>query len=245
MSQTLTTFLFEAANFLVLAAVLGWLFFKPIRRALADHRARIDEMAQQAKADLAAAEQMRAEVEQHRQQLRDELARLRTETLEAAREEAERIIAQARAQAHSVKEAAEKHVTRLSESETTVLSRAAATAAAAVVDRLLVQLNGAELRNSLVRAACQQLQALSLNGTPVVVESAEPLDAASRALLDQALGKAAASATYRVVSELGGGLRVTTERGLVDASIAGLADFARRSLGAELQHHAPQGTVDG
>ena len=45
MSPTLTTFLFEAANFLVLAAVLGWLFFKPVRQALADHRAGLGVVA--------------------------------------------------------------------------------------------------------------------------------------------------------------------------------------------------------
>ncbi len=40
MSSALANFLFEAANFLLLAAALGWLLFKPVRRALDAERAR-------------------------------------------------------------------------------------------------------------------------------------------------------------------------------------------------------------
>ena len=39
MSPELTNFLFEAANVLTLAAVLGWLFFEPVRAQLDKERA--------------------------------------------------------------------------------------------------------------------------------------------------------------------------------------------------------------
>jgi F0F1-type ATP synthase membrane subunit b/b' len=79
-SPTLTTFLFEAANFLVLVALLSWLFFKPVRQALADHRARLEGLSQEATQQLAAVEQTRAEVAAQRQTLRDELTQLRAQT---------------------------------------------------------------------------------------------------------------------------------------------------------------------
>ena len=65
-SPTLTTFLFEAANFLVLAAVLGWLFFKPVRQALVDHREKFESDNRKATQKLAEAEKTRQEIEQTR-----------------------------------------------------------------------------------------------------------------------------------------------------------------------------------
>ena len=39
MSPTLSTFLFELTNFLLLAGLLGWLLFKPVRNALQERQA--------------------------------------------------------------------------------------------------------------------------------------------------------------------------------------------------------------
>lgn len=245
MSPTLTTFLFEAANFLVLAAVLGWLFFKPVRQTLSDYRTKLDALARAADEKMAAAEQTRADVESQRRAFRDELTKSRNETLEAARQEAENIITQAREQATRLKQAAEQHVTHLDESQMATLSRAVAFAAGRVVGQLLTQLEGSDLHAGLLRAACDQVRALALNSTPVTVESSQALSDDDRAQLDAALGSAAAGATYRVVADLGGGVRVTTTRGLVDASIAGLAEFGQRALAAELENHAPAGAANG
>ncbi|NJN47909.1 MAG: hypothetical protein HC808_17125, partial [Candidatus Competibacteraceae bacterium] len=49
----MATFLFEAANFLVLAGVLGWLFFKPVRQALIDRQVKFEADAVQAAEKLA------------------------------------------------------------------------------------------------------------------------------------------------------------------------------------------------
>ena len=49
-------------------------------------------------------------------------------------------------------------------------------------------------------------------------------------MLDEALGPAASTAMRRVVPDLGGGVRITTPRGVVDASVMGLAAFAQRAL---------------
>lgn len=245
MSPTLTTFLFETANFLALAAVLGWLFFKPVRQALTDHRTRLEALVTAADAKLAAAEQTRAEVESQRQAFRDELTKLRTETLEAARQEAATVIAQAREQAGRMRQVAEQQLTRLEEAQTATLARAAAAAAGTLVGQLLTWLKGTDLRAGLLHAACDQVRALALDATPVTVESAQALNNDERAQLDAALGSAAAGATYRIVSDLGAGVRITTMRGLVDASIAGLAQFGQRALAAELERLSVKGAANG
>jgi F-type H+-transporting ATPase subunit b len=243
-SPTLTTFLLEAANFLVLAAVLGRLFFKPVRQALADHRARLEGLSREATQQLAAAEQTRAEVVAQRQTLRDELTQLRAQILEAARQEAETIVAQAREQALRAKQAAQQQVERFDEMQMATLSRAVAAAAGVVVGRLLTHINGPTLDAALLRAACEQLRGLALDSSPVIVESAEPLSENSHAVLDEALGPAATTAMRRVVPELGAGLRITTPRGVVDASVMGLAAFAQRALTVELEHRASQGMTN-
>ena len=245
MSPTVTTFLFESANFLVLAAVLGWLFFKPVRQALSDHRAKLDALAHAADEKMAAAELTRADVESQRETFRDELTKLRNESLEAARQQAESIIAQAREQAVRLKLSAEQHVTHLADSQTATLSRAVSVAAGTLVSQLLKRLNGMDLNAGLLRAACDEVRQLALDSAPVTVESSQALSNDDRTLLNAALGSAAASATYRVVPDLGGGVRITTQRGLVDATITGLAEFGQRALAAELQNRAAMGVVNG
>ena len=63
------------------------------------------------------AEQTRAEVDVQRQTLRDELTQLRAQILEAAGQEAETIVAQAREQAQRAKQAAQQQVERFDESK--------------------------------------------------------------------------------------------------------------------------------
>ncbi|HEX5105688.1 MAG TPA: ATP synthase F0 subunit B [Pirellulaceae bacterium] len=243
MSPTLVTFLFEAANFLLLAAVLSWLLFKPVRKALADYRARLDAQAIKAQEKLAASEKLQADIEQERQAFRDESARLRNDTLAAARTQAEQTLAQARERARTVKEAAEQHVTRLDAAQKEALAQAAAMAAAAAVAKLLEQIGGPELETALRQAACRQLAGLQLDGQRIIIESAAPLGDSERVELEHALGPAAVHVTYRVVKELRGGIRVTTSRGVIDASVAGLADYARIALTSELGEAASTGAT--
>lgn len=245
MSPTLTTFLFEAANFLVLAAVLGWLFFKPVRKALQDQRAALEVQSRAADEKLAAAEQTRAEAEAQREAFRDELVKLRAETLDAARQEAARILAQAREQVARQKQAADQHVWHLEQAQMSMLASAVAAAAGSLVGELLGRLTGNDLKSGLLNAACSQLRELDLDSTPVTVESAGPLSDEEQARLVAALGPAASGATYRVVPDLGSGIRITTSRGLIDASTAGLKEFAQQALAADLKNRTPQGGGHG
>jgi len=112
---------------------------------------------------------------------------------------------------------------------------AVATAAGTVVERLLRQLDGPDVERGLIRAACRELQALDGNDLGAVrVESAHPLDQATQDELTTALGKASRPLEFRVSPSLGAGIRISTSRGLVDASAAGLAAFARGALVEQL-----------
>ena len=58
MNESLWTFAFELANFVALAALLSWLFFKPVRKAVEHQRARTQRIEQNAEQKLAEAENL-------------------------------------------------------------------------------------------------------------------------------------------------------------------------------------------
>lgn len=236
MSPTLTTFLYEAANFLILAAVLGHFFFRPIRQALADHRAQIDRDTQAAQERLATAEEIRSAIEAERTKLHQELEVLRTQALEAVRKEAGEIIVQAHSGAQRLDKARAQHAARLDEAQTARLARAVCSAAGTAVDRLLKQLGERDLHAALVQAAAQRVRDMTFDAeAAVTIESSLPVEDENRQILDDALGPAAEHAKRRTVPDLGAGVRIATSGGLIDATVAGLADFAAQALREELQ----------
>ncbi|MEX2187016.1 MAG: F0F1 ATP synthase subunit delta [Pirellulales bacterium] len=239
MSPTLTTFLFEAANFLVLAAALGWLFFKPVRQALHDRSAKLAAEAQEAAGTLTKAEATQREIDATRAHLQEELNELRSRELEAARGQAAQLVADARRAAERELESARHQAAQMSEMQRDTLSNVAAAAAAETVGKLLQQLAGRDLQSALIESACEQLRALPPDAiAPVKVESAQPLTADQRSAVENALGHAAAGADFRTVDDLMGGVRISTGKGLIDASISGLVQFARQSLVYEMNHRA-------
>jgi hypothetical protein len=111
------------------------------------------------------------------------------------------------------------------------LARVIAETAGASIDRLLRQIDQPELDHVLTAAACREIRAFDGNSlAPVRIESAHPLDHADRDALLLALGAAGESAEFHVIEDLGMGLRVSTNRGLVDVSSAGLSVFAEHQL---------------
>lgn len=231
MSPTLTTFLFEAANFLLLAAVLGWLFFKPTRQALADQQAKFAAEEKLAADKLADARRAEKEIADARSRLQSELGELRSRELETARKQAEQVMADARTKAERLLESSRIEADSLSETQYDRLAKAAALAAAETVGRLLQNIGGPEIHAALFRSACQQLQDLPRDGLePIKVESAVTLSAEDRTILKEVLGPAAANVDYRVCEDLKVGVRIATGRGLIDASASGLAGYARQAL---------------
>lgn len=239
MSPTLTTFLFEAANFLVLAGMLGWLFFQPVRQALADRHAKFEADAVQATQKLAEAEKVQQDIDAARANLQTELNALRTRELEAARRQANHILADAHATAERERETSRRQAARMSDTQRDTLAEVAAAAAAETVGRLLEQIDGPDLQAALIESACQQLGALPQDAlAPVKIESAQPLSPQQRTALENALGPAADGADFRTVDGLKAGVRISTAKGLIDASVSGLAQFARHSLVKEMTRRA-------
>jgi F-type H+-transporting ATPase subunit b len=240
-SPTLTTFLFEAANFLLLAGLLGWLFFQPVRRMLAEQRERIDAAEHEAQQRLAEAEKVRAEIEQQKKSLHEEFDKRRADELEAAQKKAQQIVEQAQAAAAREREAQSRQAAQMAETQAARLERAATTAAAEVVSRMLRQIEGPDLQSALLQAACRQLRAQQPEQLGVLrVESAAALSPAERAQVEDAAGIANGDADRRiqwhVSRDLGPGVRIVTKAGVIDATADGLSHFALRALRSELNH---------
>lgn len=227
-SPFLANFLFEAANFLLLAAALGWILFKPVRRALdAEAARRAGEEAERARlrADVdAAAREARAA----RDAAERDAAATRQTALAAARAEAAAIVEDARKERARERGVLERELAAARAAEAAALAEVVGQVAAGSVQALMAALQGPSLDLALVRAACAELAALpgGVRG-PVVVESARPLEAEARSLLEAVLG---GGHEHRIVAELGAGVRVTSPAGQVDATPASFARQAARAL---------------
>ncbi|MEW6219786.1 MAG: hypothetical protein AB1634_09680 [Thermodesulfobacteriota bacterium] len=236
-----STFLFETANVLVLAWALGWLFLKPVRRALAERRADLQARQEEAAAQEAAAGRLLAEAQARQQALQAELDRLRQESRERARQEAAALVAASRAQAEATRATILGEAAHLEAEEEARLAQALALAAGEVVGRLLAEIGGPDLDAALLAAAGRQLAGWAAAAGPVTVEAARPLGEEERTALAQAL-EPASELRYRVLPELVGGVRIVTPQGQVDATVAGLAAFAGRALTDRLAAAARDGS---
>lgn len=238
MSATWVTFLFEAANFLLLAAVLGWLFFRPVRDALERRRSELESEQRAAAEARTEAERARQDASARRAELEGSLDELRERVRSDAEAERDRLVEAARARMQRERETLKGELVAQRRGQARSLARDAAFAAKEIVVRLLGTMEGPDLEHALLRAACGELEKLRFAGplAPVVVESARALEDEAIATLAQAAGVAAADAGRRVDPDLVAGLRVLTARGLVDASAAGLAAQAERVLVSHLEH---------
>lgn len=235
MSPTLTTFLYEAANFLVLATVLGWLFFKPVRQALADRQAKFESESRLAAQKLYEAEKVQQEINAKRARLQAELKEQRTREVTAARKQADQLLDEARMAAQREREVTRRQAARMSETQQDTWAQVAAAAAGATVGRLLEQIGGPDLQSALIEAACQQLRSFPKDAiSPVKIESTQCLSDSQVAKLKDALGSAADAAEFRTADGLGTGIRISTGKGLIDATTSGLTQFARQSLVSQM-----------
>lgn len=239
MSPTLTTFLFETANFLVLAAVLGWLFFKPVRQALANRQAELESAAQTAAKKLAEAEHAQQEINTAHASLQAELNEQRGREVAAAKKQADELLNKARASAQRERDMSRRLAARMSDAQQETLAQVAAAAAGDTVEHLLKQIGGPELHAALVESACEQLRSLPQESiSPIKIESTQGLSAGQLGQLRDVLGSAVDKADIRTIDGLGAGIRISTGRGLIDASVSGLSQFARQSLVTEMNIRA-------
>jgi F-type H+-transporting ATPase subunit b len=239
-SPSLATFFFELVNFLLLAALLAWLLFKPVRRQIESRQAAARQQAADIAARTAEADRLRDQWQQRHAALEEEVAATRAARVAAAEQEADAIVARAREAAGRERDRLVASLAQVERNEAGRLAAAAAAAAGDAVARLLTTIEGPDLESSLIRVACQRLEGLAgaLPGA-VVVESAHALADRDRDALVAALRRCSVAPVFRVVAELGAGLRVTTSRGLIDASAAGFAAAAERRLKSDLAVETP------
>ena len=231
MSPTISTFLFEAVNFLLLAALLGRLFFQPVRKALETRRERLAGQEREADERLAEAHRLLGAADQRRRALDAELDALRKSARQAADREAQRLLSEAQQRIAQQQRAAREELAHRELAEVTRVSGSVAAAAGVVVEKLLAEIEAPPLETALLEAAHRQLAALPPGPlAPIRVESASELEPPERVRFVSALATPQGEPEFHVKPELIAGVRIATQQGLIDASVAGLARFAEREL---------------
>ncbi len=243
MSPSLANFLFEVANFLLLAAALGWILFEPVRRALDKERERHAKEEEEQKRLRSEAEALAKDARAVREATDHETAKRRSELLAAAQKEAAQIVEEARKTQAAERRTLEQELTTSRNAQAAALAETVGRIAGESVARLLSVLEGPSLDVALVRAACAELGGLpSFARGSALVESAHPLDAEARRLLGGAIGD---GFKERTVAELLAGVRVTTSAGQVDATALSLARHAAQAVTAAAGPAAAAGGARG
>ncbi|MFO0689853.1 MAG: F0F1 ATP synthase subunit delta [Myxococcota bacterium] len=243
MSAGWATFLFEVANLLLLAAVLSWAFFRPVRAALEQRRAAYEADQNAARAARAEAERTLSEARAQRAEFESSLDALRQRVRNEAEAERARLIESVRAEGERERSARAAQLDSERRSQAHVLAQDAALAARDIIVRVLALLGGPDLEEGLLAVARRELERLRSAGTlgSLVVESARPLDADTVVVLAETAGVSASDLHARVDPELVAGLRIVTGRGLVDASVRGLADQVAGLLVSQLEQAGGHG----
>jgi len=197
----------------------------------AEARRQADELA----AGKSRVEQLQAEWQERHATLDQELATTRAASVDAAKQEAEAILQRARAAADREQDRVTRMLAHVEQAQAERLAAAVAETSRDAVARLLATLDAPDLEQGLVGAACREVASLGPGPVgSVLVESAKPLSDGDRGRVVAACGSSAGDTQFRVVPALGAGLRVTTGRGLIDASAAGIAAEAGRRLKEQL-----------
>ena len=242
MSPRLVTFLYEAVNFIVLAMLLGWLFFKPARQALEEYRRRQEEALQNAEKIRADAERLHADIDAERAALNDELNRLRTEELAAARRQVQQLLAEADALAARKQTDAIRRVRHLEETQSfgtgASCGRRGCKCCRETARADQQPQSGVGAGSLGVRRTAKESRKDALGS--VRIETARPLLSEDRASIEALLNGVVPAAHYHVNESLQAGIRIWTAQGLIDASLAGLSLHAEQVLRAELNHHPAQ-----
>lgn len=242
LSPEVVNFVFESVNLLLLAGGLGWFFLKPVRETLQTEQARHQALAAKATAQLDEAERTLAKAREQQATLEEQVEQERAKVLEAAQDQARKIVAAALAEAEHerVHQSQRLAAERRAEIEQSLAS--VAQIAGKSVAQLLLAAEGPDLQRALVRLACQRLtQSPDFSGIAATVESAQELDSESLTQLREVLSP---ELTPRVVPELGAGVRITTDAGQVDVTALGIARHAAQQVLRSLELESPSEARD-
>jgi F0F1-type ATP synthase membrane subunit b/b' len=241
MSESMVTFIYELANFVIFVALLGWLFVKPIREFLDDQTARNVAAEKQARENLAESESLREQLSQQRARFAEEAEQHRQSILQESRREAQMLLDESKRQIADQQEQLRREARKIRQGQLSELSDMVALATSHAVAHLLSQIDGPQLESALVESACRQLQANQPGPEEtIIIECAEEPGTELREQIAQAAGRTSANGSLqcRIASDLIGGIRIRTSSGMIDHSIAGLSQFVEQVLQRELNHHA-------
>jgi F0F1-type ATP synthase membrane subunit b/b' len=237
MNENLITFLYELANFVVFALLLGWIFVKPIRRLLDEQAAKDALLQKTAEQHLVEATQLRQQLLDDRQAFNQEMEHQRQAMLVETKQDAAKLLADANQRIVSQREHFSRETYQLQQNQLTALAGIVASSAQRAVENLLKQIDGPPLEQALVDSACQQLKQNCVAGDDkMTVESAGELDGPIKDKIAAAVGRQPANGAiqYRVDQDLVGGIRIKTEGGVIDNTIAALSLFAEQNIRRQL-----------
>ncbi len=92
MNENLATFLYELANFVVFAMLLGWFFLKPIRKLLDEQATNDAKLERSAREHLDEAEKMRLQLLTDRQRFNRDMELQRQAVVTEAKQEAAKLL---------------------------------------------------------------------------------------------------------------------------------------------------------
>jgi alternate F1F0 ATPase F0 subunit B len=186
-----STLALQAANFLVLVWLLQHFLYRPVLGIIADRQQRTESVVAEANATRAAAEQLRAELEQQRGAIAKERDQALEQAHASARADAQRLLEQARADAE--KRLAEERQ-RLAQERTETaqaLRQQTIELALTIARRLLADAGASGLDAPFVERMVARLQSLGeperrdlvgqmADGAALQLVTAEPLEPAAR-----------------------------------------------------------------
>ena len=236
-----TTFVFSILNFLILVGVLYKFLNRPLRKVVAERRAKIEEETDQAKRTLEEAEALRAENEAKLREIDAQKQRMIAEARAQAEEAAEHITSEARKQAGVQSGVAERELARQKQEALKALENDLVSLGLDLGRKTLSVLTDQDLEERLLERLASSLaemrredetRALAAKpGAPVDVDTARALSADEEARIAQLISEnvdAPCECAFHVDPELVAGVRVRFENVIVESSIAGvLADFRR------------------
>ena len=157
MGFSITTFLFEVVNFLVLMWLLQRIVYKPLKKGIGARRAALEEREKSATARLGAAE----ELEEHARGMYEELEVLRAKTIreatEQAAEERARLLEQAREDAAAERARAQRLLESEREAAQAWVRELAIEHGTDVAGRMLMQLAPDAIESALFEQLLEEL----------------------------------------------------------------------------------------
>ena len=252
----LSTIVFQIVNFLILLVVLTRFLYRPLRRAMRERQEAIAEQLRRAEARAQQADADRARIAVQRRELDASADRLLAEARARAATTGKQIVAQAREEADRLLAEARRASRRQEAEALTGLQRQIRDTAVEVAGEVIARAAGPAVHRALLADLCDTrlvpggdafvaLQAAAARAhDPMEVAVAYPPSpeerAALRASLASALGHPAADGgiTFRTEPDLIAGARILAGFAVVDGSLRRALDDLRRESAAAVAGEA-------